>query len=135
MWRDGFADDPQLLAIASRRSRLSAVRSALLYALVFFVPVWLFEYQRAERTRVALEVQQLQRNLTGPNGVGLENAVRAAAAQLEQLRRLDRVEDVAQGDLGLARVPVDHVLPDARRDASPAPAAAPNPVTERPLAR
>jgi hypothetical protein len=130
MWRDGFADDPQLLAIASRRSRLSAVRSALLYALVFFVPVWLFEYQRAERTKVALEVQQLQRNLTT-----LESARRAAAAQLEQLRRLDRVEGVAQGELALARVPVDHVLPDARRDVIPAAKPAPASATEHPLAR
>ena len=119
MWRDGYADDEQLLAIASRRSRLSAVRSALLYALVFFVPVWIFEYQRAERTRVALEVQQLQRNLTS-----LESARRAAAAQLEQQRRLDRVETVAQGELGLARVSVDHVLPDARRDGAAVIAAA-----------
>ena len=61
---------------------------------------------------VALEVQQLQHNLTE-----LESARRAAAAQLEQLRRLETVESVAQGELSLARVSVDHVLPDARRDA------------------
>ena len=106
--RFAFNDADQLLAIESRRSRLTVMLSALLYALVFFVPVWLFEYQRAERTRVAIEVQQLQHNLTA-----LENAQRAAAAQLEQLRRLDRVESTALGELGLSRVVVDHVLPAA----------------------
>ncbi len=112
-------DREQILAIASRRSRLSTVGAVLLYALVFFVPVWVYESQRARQTALALEVQRLQENRRQ-----LKAALQEANARLEALRGLNGVEAAATQTLGLARVPMQNVLPAAAKPAA-APARTP----------
>jgi len=99
-------DGEQIVAIQHRRSRISGVLLAIGYAMVFFVPLWVYESRRARRIELALEVQRLQENRRQ-----LHTARQAAAARLEALRAYGRVESAAQRQLGLERVGMDRVLP------------------------
>jgi hypothetical protein len=113
-------DQDQEAVIKYRRSGLGPAYAALFYALVFVLPLWLFEYQRAQRVKMALEVQRLTQDREA-----LASALHEAEARLESLRRLETVERVAAGPLGLSRVAMERVLPAAAgpRPALPPPAA------------
>ena len=108
-------DHNQEAVIRYRRSGLGPAYAALFYALVFVLPLWLFEYQRAQRVKMALDVQRLTRDREA-----LAGALHEAEARLESLRRLETVERVAGGPLGLSRVAIDLVLPAAARPPAPA---------------
>ena len=110
-------DHNQEAVIRYRRSGLGPAYAALFYGLVFVLPLWLFEYQRAQRVKMALEVQRLTLDREA-----LAGALHEAEARLETLRRLETVERVAAGPLGLSRVAIERVLPAAAA-VHPAPAA------------
>lgn len=101
-------DHNQEAVIRYRRSGLGPAYAALFYGLVFVLPLWLFEYQRAQRVKLALEVQRLTLDREA-----LTSALHEAEARLETLRRLETVERVAAGPLGLSRVAIERVLPAA----------------------
>ncbi len=109
-------DHNQEAVIHYRRSSLAPAYAALFYGLVLVGPLWLFEYQRAQRVEMALEVQRLTLDREALSG-----ALHEAEARLETLRRLETVEQVAAGPLGLSRVAIERVLPAAARPPRPAP--------------